>query len=151
MNYNWRDMISTGFGTGYLPAPGTMATFLVGAPLVILLQLYSWRLEWQLAFALVCSFGAVALLSHGVLAENKAHDPQEIVIDEVVGVMCAFVGSSVLTPQSFIARLILFRFFDITKLGPIGWCESLPGAWGVVLDDVVAGFAAALIAAVCGL
>ncbi|MED5248553.1 MAG: phosphatidylglycerophosphatase A [Candidatus Neomarinimicrobiota bacterium] len=35
---------------------------------------------------------------------------------------------------------LLFRFFDITKLGPVKYFEKMPGAWGVMTDDLVAGF-----------
>jgi len=38
----------------------------------------------------------------------------------------------------------LFRFFDITKIGPVGMAESLSGGVGVMADDIVAGLLAAL-------
>jgi phosphatidylglycerophosphatase A len=41
----------------------------------------------------------------------------------------------------------LFRALDIGKPPPVAWCESVPGGAGVMLDDVVAGGAAALIGA----
>ena len=44
----------------------------------------------------------------------------------------------------FVFSFIAFRFFDITKLGPIGWADRRNDAFGVMLDDIVAGFAAAL-------
>ena len=40
---------------------------------------------------------------------------------------------------------MLFRVFDIVKLGPVGWAERLPGAWGIIADDLVAGFLAAMV------
>ena len=39
---------------------------------------------------------------------------------------------------------VSFRFFDIVKLGLIGWADNLDGAWGVLLDDILAGIAAGL-------
>jgi phosphatidylglycerophosphatase A len=39
----------------------------------------------------------------------------------------------------------LFRLFDITKPGPIGWADRHGGAFWVMADDVLAGAAAALI------
>ena len=41
----------------------------------------------------------------------------------------------------------LFRFFDITKLGPIKRFEKLPGGFGILADDLVAGLFAFLIQA----
>ena len=31
-----------------------------------------------------------------------------------------------------------FRFFDIVKLGLVGWPDKLGGALGVILDDILA-------------
>jgi phosphatidylglycerophosphatase A len=40
--------------------------------------------------------------------------------------------------------VILFRIFDISKVGPIRSAERLPGAVGIMADDVVAGVFALL-------
>jgi phosphatidylglycerophosphatase A len=34
---------------------------------------------------------------------------------------------------------LLFRIFDVTKPFPARRAEKLPGGWGIVMDDVVAG------------
>jgi phosphatidylglycerophosphatase A len=83
---------------------------------------------------------------------NPTEDPQWIVIDEWCGmwITLAFCRTNLWSGQvneqkdliPIIAAFILFRFFDITKLGPIGWAESFHGAVGVMLDDVVAGICA---------
>ncbi len=39
---------------------------------------------------------------------------------------------------------VSFRFFDIFKLGLIGWADNLDGAIGILLDDILAGIAAGL-------
>ena len=44
------------------------------------------------------------------------------------------------------APFLLFRLFDIWKPGPVDAAQGLPGGWGVVLDDVLAGILAALLA-----
>jgi phosphatidylglycerophosphatase A len=36
----------------------------------------------------------------------------------------------------------LFRFFDVIKPGPVRRMEQIPGADGILLDDVVAGLMA---------
>lgn len=73
------------------------------------------------------------------------HDDQRIVIDETIGqaVTLAFC-----TPDyvSILLGFALFRLFDIVKPGPIGWIDrKVPGAWGTLLDDVLAGVAAAIV------
>lgn len=69
----------------------------------------------------------------------STHDDGRIVIDEVVGqaIPLAFLGVDLLTLG---LSFVIFRFLDIAKPGLIGWCdENLPGAWGTLLDDVLAG------------
>jgi len=115
---------------------------------------------------------AVVILSIiGVIASNyymnqtRKMDPKEIVIDEVVGQMLtsaltffsvAFVYNSDLKNKFdpflldlicyFILPFVLFRAFDIIKPWPIGWIDkNMHSGLGVVLDDIVAGFLAALL------
>jgi len=40
---------------------------------------------------------------------------------------------------------LLFRLFDIWKPGPVDAAQRLPGGWGIVMDDVLAGILAALL------
>ena len=80
----------------------------------------------------------------GVYSSNKVaedmddHDPSEVVIDEAVG-----MGISLfMLPHSlglYILAFILFRFFDIFKPSFIYRIQNLPGGWGIMLDDVLAG------------
>ena len=66
-------------------------------------------------------------------------DSPRIVIDEIVG----FLWSLALvapTGWRIVAAFFLFRIFDILKPQPARWCQDrLPGGWGVVGDDVMAG------------
>lgn len=62
-----------------------------------------------------------------------------IVIDEVVGLLWTmlYVPATIL---AVIIGFILFRFFDILKPFPVRLLEDkLPGGYGVVGDDVMAG------------
>jgi phosphatidylglycerophosphatase A len=73
------------------------------------------------------------------------HDDPRIVIDEVAGVWvaAAFLPRE---PVPMLAALVLFRFFDVWK-GPWGrWAQRLPGGWGVIMDDLLAGLVSNLIA-----
>jgi phosphatidylglycerophosphatase A len=66
------------------------------------------------------------------------HDPSEVVIDEVVG-----MGISLFmlphSPGFYLLAFILFRGFDILKPSFIYRIQNLPGGWGIMLDDVLAG------------
>ena len=66
------------------------------------------------------------------------HDPSEVVIDEAVG-----MGISLfMLPHSFglyLLAFVLFRIFDIFKPSFIYQIQELPGGWGIMLDDVLAG------------
>jgi len=65
-------------------------------------------------------------------------DPQEVVIDEVMG-MAVALAFMPLNLKSVGFGFLLFRFFDVTKPFPARRSEKLPGGWGIVMDDVVAG------------
>ena len=77
--------------------------------------------------------------------EPNASDPQWIVIDEVVGLWITLAA----VPFNIIWYAIgfgLFRFFDIFKPWPISWADQkVPGALGIMLDDVIAGLYAAAV------
>ena len=67
-----------------------------------------------------------------------------MVIDEVAGTMVALA----LLPSDwriYLAGFLLFRLLDILKPFPLRNVERLPGSWGIVLDDLLAGLAANLI------
>ena len=81
-------------------------------------------------------------------------DPSWIVIDEVAGYMTAvsmvYACGYAINTRAIIALLVLFRFFDIVKPGPIGWidrslAQPATAAWGIMLDDIAAGVAAAVV------
>jgi len=65
-------------------------------------------------------------------------DHNRVVIDEVAG-MCITLLLIPLKWQYTLIGLILFRFFDILKPFGIRKLEELPGGWGVMADDVLAG------------
>jgi len=74
------------------------------------------------------------------------HDPQFVVIDEVSGQLIALSLPFVyLNWKSWLLGFILFRVFDIWKPFPARQAESLPGGWGIMADDWVAGVYAALV------
>ena len=145
-------LIGTVLGVGYLrPAPGTWGS-LVALP-------WGWLLHELGGFPLLV-VGVIAAFLAGWWATRQMttgrsdHDPSEVVVDEVVGQWIALFPISyaawsmelsilVMWP-GWIAAFVLFRLFDITKLGPVGWADRRNDALGVMLDDVFAGIFAAM-------
>ena len=114
------------------------------------------------ATVLIAAAGTWA--SHHVASYFSKSDPQEIVIDEISGQMIAvlsigwmlggidsddltsarqLVVLSVPNWKYLVTGFILFRVFDIWKPFPIRRVEKLPGGWGIMADDWVAGVYAA--------
>ena len=72
------------------------------------------------------------------------HDPSEVVIDEAVGMWITLY----MLPHSiaiYSMAFILFRIFDIFKPSFIYRVQNLPGGWGIMMDDVLAGIFTLLI------
>jgi phosphatidylglycerophosphatase A len=145
-------LIATFFYVGHIrPAPGTWGSL---AALPAAWVIYALFGPWGLIAGVVLSY-VLGVWATGVETEGKDnHDPSEIVIDEVCGQWIALlpiafgaanagVAITVLWP-GWIAAFVLFRFFDITKLGPVGWADRMEGPTGVMLDDVIAGIFAAI-------
>ena len=139
-------VVATWFGCGYSPvAPGTVGSF--GAiPVHLALRV----LHPGLHAAIVVAVTLVGIwASEDVADQEKKKDPQLVVIDEVAGALIAMglVRGRGLATE--IAALAFFRLFDITKPGPVGRAEKAePAGLGIMLDDVVAGLMAGLVARV---
>jgi len=157
--------LATAGGLGYLPkAPGTWGS-LGGALLAILLtwvtsmrSLRAIEIDlpgdfWTRSF--VPGYGIyfvlVSVAAVGVWSSSRAaryagqKDPQFVVIDEVSGQLITyFMPFAVLNWKSWLLGFILFRVFDIWKPFPARQAESLPGGWGIMADDWIAGFYAAI-------
>ena len=129
----WCSLATLGF-VGRFYGSGTLATVLT-LPLVYALS--SVPLVWYGAVLAVTFFVAFKA-SNEASAYYRKHDPEEVVIDELLGCLITFIGIPV-TWYSVVTGCILFRFFDISKCMGIRKCGNVRGAWGVLLDDVVAG------------
>jgi len=144
--------IATVAYSGHLrPAPGTWGS-LASIPL-------AWLVAYWTGYIGVITVGIIAFIVGvwAVKAETSGkdnHDPSEIVIDELVGQWIALLpviyGANMMQADllalwpGWITAFVLFRFFDITKFGPIGWADRRNDALGVMLDDVIAGVFAAI-------
>jgi phosphatidylglycerophosphatase A len=121
---------------GYCKAPGTIAT-IVTLPFVYGMFKLSLPPWYSLAFLCGLFFLGIWIITHALRVLDRADDPSEIVFDELVGCLVAFWAIAI-TPVRLILGFVLFRFFDITKFG-FRSCEMIFGAWGVMIDDVIAG------------
>ncbi len=125
---------------GLIPwVPATFASLAVAA--------VCWR--WPPSAATVAVL-ALALLLVGAPAATTAErlqgeeDPRNVVIDEVAGQLLTFVFVAPVSTALAAAGFVLFRLFDITKPFPIRRLERLPGGWGLLADDLLAGLYAAV-------
>jgi phosphatidylglycerophosphatase A len=131
-------LVATMAGIGRLkPAPGTCGSLVV-LPTALLGPISALLLALLLT---LIGFYAV----RDVLRDTPNQDPGWIVVDEAAGMLLALAGLSL--DASIWGVLIafgLFRIFDIFKPWPISWADQQKGAFGVMLDDIVAGALAAL-------
>jgi phosphatidylglycerophosphatase A len=146
-------IIATWFGCGYAPkAPGTAGS-LAALVIAILLERVApvHRLPpWTFA-ALALILFAPAVWAAGVTARSTGlKDPQIVVVDEVIGMWIALAGSAAYSARAWLAAFVLFRLFDMWKPAPVRQLEHLPGGWGIVADDVMAGIYAALVLLLAG-
>ena len=121
---------------GFAPvAPGT-AGAAAAIPLFLLLR---WADSSWLEIA-VCAVMVVAGAWSARLTERAlgVEDPGVIVIDEVVGMLVSLIFLPGTWPV-IAAAFVAFRVFDIVKPWPAGRLEHVPGGWGVMADDVMAG------------
>ena len=139
-------------GTGYSPfAPGTCGSAVVavvflltavlsgssvvsGSPVVVATAML---IVATIGFVVTVLFGDRVISRHGA-------DPGVIVSDEQCGQALSYLW--LWRADNFgqwlalaVAGFLLFRFFDIVKVPPARQLEHVKGAWGVLLDDVMAG------------
>ncbi len=128
--------LSSGTYLGYIPlASGTFGS-LWGLPI------FYWLSTQKFWFQIVILIGLIflAILLAGQAAKIlEEKDPSKVVIDEIVGYMVAMTGMPFSWTMA-VSGFFIFRIMDIMKPYPIRKIDrSLPGGWGIVLDDVLAG------------
>jgi len=132
-------LVGSGLFTGYFPiAPATATSLFVLLPAFFLARLP----VWNAATAVLLFFVGVPIATD--LERVWGKDPHRVTIDEVVGTLVTFF----LNPVSLWGLgvgFLLWRFFDIVKLPFIDKSQRLPGGWGIMMDDVLAGICANLV------
>jgi len=128
-------LFARGGGAGWIFPSGSVESFYIAH--------IPYPMIWWLALSAAGVWAASA-----VERASGKKDPQEVVIDEVSGQWLALLAgpallSGALNWKSYLAGFILFRAFDIFKPFPARQAEALPGGWGIMADDWVAGAYAA--------
>ena len=67
------------------------------------------------------------------------HDPAQIVIDEVNGMLISFLGLSIENKLILFTGFIVFRILDSIKLYPANLFHRKTGSVAIMGDDIVAG------------
>lgn len=145
-------ILATFFGAGLSPkAPGTAGS-LATLPFAFAIAYFAGLNGILYATIVVFFIGVWA--THQLIKDSAEKDPSKVVIDETAGQLMSFI---LVAPQLYhnhnasviliyLLGFALFRFFDIVKMGPVKWADTkLKNAWGVMLDDIFAGMAAAIV------
>jgi phosphatidylglycerophosphatase A len=153
--------LAQGFGVGRIPfAPGTWGS------LVGLLWFAALVAAGRYEVFLVGALGGVGLsvwLCGAAEKILKQKDPGSVVLDEIIAIPFCFLPwitinwlkngklpalEAFLTVKGLLlvaAIFVLFRILDIWKPWPIRQSQSLPGGWGVTVDDLLAAAYVALL------
>ena len=121
--------------------PGTVGS-LAGLFLGVFIIFFFNHNIFLMSFFILTLIGIFATDEY--LKSSKNNDPQEVVIDEVLGqwIAIAFVP---FTASSLILAFVIFRILDIGKPFPINKIEAIKGYIGVIGDDILAGIVTAII------
>ncbi len=171
LKFNIASLVSTVCDVGDIKyAPGTFGS-LITFPIFLIINKVMSILGIQSLLALASLYLIIILLLfllanwaiNVYITTNKKDDPSEVVIDEVIGQLIAYMLPFLLTVYYYtdfisvmfdssmisiitgliliIAPFLFFRVFDILKVGLVGYIDShIHGSIGIIMDDVVAGF-----------
>lgn len=128
-------LIGSGFYTGYFAkATGTFASLLAA-----LLYLIPGFENPSLLITLISFFIIIGVDIAKKFERIYGSDPKEFTLDEIIGTWISFL----FLPKKIwfiVIAFILWRIMDILKPFPIKKSEGLKNGWGVIMDDVLAGF-----------
>ena len=137
-------------GIGLFPlAPGTVGS------------IFGWIIFIVLSHYIEMIFATVLIIFLSIYVSNLAtkdlvnKDHKSIVIDEMAGIWLAMIPVIYIASSQYertlyaVVTLIFFRLFDILKPYPISYVDkNFKGGFGIVLDDLIAGVFAGILATV---
>ena len=124
-------------------APGTIASLMTCLLFLLLINIFN-IITIFLITLIIFFYSFVAI--NNSFDEFDSDDPQEIVIDEVIGQMLTLLAIPIyetlypLPTMYYCATAFLsFRLFDVWKPYPISYVDNnIKGALGIMLDDILA-------------
>jgi phosphatidylglycerophosphatase A len=130
-------IFTTFFYLGYSPvAPGTIGSI---AAIILWWFFLNVNILYFLTFFLLYILFSY-IFTRIYLNDEEKDDPSEIICDEVIGQLIPlFIISSTNEIYLILIAFVSFRIFDIYKLYPANYAETMHGANGVIIDDVIAG------------
>ncbi|MBK8550274.1 MAG: phosphatidylglycerophosphatase A [Ignavibacteria bacterium] len=143
----FENIFSSFFFTGYFPkASGTVAS---AASLLIFY--FKFFQDPFILFILIAVCFIAGIYTSKVMIKRFGDDPSVVVIDEAVGMWLTVLIYMILhsIPMDLFQLTICFfafRFFDITKIQPAKYFDKLNSGFGIMMDDVIAGVYAGLLA-----
>ena len=134
-------------------APGTFASLITCLLFLLLINLLNITILFFFTL-IIFLYSFVAINTS--FESFDSNDPQEIVIDEVVGQMLPLLALPIyetlyIAPIEYycLTAFLLFRLFDIWKPFPISYVDNnTKGALGIMLDDILAGFYTIIVIAI---
>ena len=126
-------------------APGTFASLITCLLFLTLINFFSISIIFFITL-IIFFYSFIAI--NNSFKDFEGDDPQEIVIDEVVGQMIPLIAIPIYEtlfplPQVYycIGAFLFFRLFDIWKPYPVNYVDNnVKGALGIMLDDIFASF-----------
>ncbi len=130
-----KKMFASTLFLGFLPgAPATYSSFFA-----LIFPLFIRSYYFYILFFIIYFF--LSFLTINQLEKVWGKDNRKITADEVLGILTTFFFIRI-NLKILILGFLLFRFYDIFKLPFIRKAEKITGAWGVILDDILAGILA---------
>ncbi len=132
------------FGVGFSPkAPGTMGS-LATIPLLYGMHLLNFSITtWIIALSIAIFF--TCWITEKVQQSHNLHDPQWIVMDEVLGMITTWLFLAQHNWEHYVLQFALFRLFDIFKIWPATYFDKkMKHGAGTILDDIISGIFAGI-------
>lgn len=131
------------FYSGKFPkAPGTIGS-LASLPLIYLFAKYGVNIYSLLGIILLMYVFACWATEY-IQKKHHLHDPQWIVIDEVIGMLITWSFIMKTDIASLFLVFFMFRFFDIIKFWPASYFDKMKHGLGTITDDVVSAIYAGI-------
>ena len=131
------------FFTGKFPkAPGTVGS-LATLPLIYLIHALHFNI-YHLILFITALYATAVTVTQKVQMQFELHDPQWIVIDEVIGMLVTWAFVPTVDFPNLFLVFSLFRLFDIIKFWPASYFDRLHHGVGTITDDVVSGIYAGI-------